>query len=775
MNLNFASEMKSGIKNWLKRILQIIWIFFILLIIGAAVVPLKTSREYSQIITASDGTVIHAFLTADDKWRMQTEGGDVSDKLRKAILFKEDKYFYYHFGINPFAIARAAFNNIFHRRRTSGASTISMQVIRLLYPSERTYLNKVVEMFRAIKLETILSKEEILRLYLSLVPYGGNVEGIKAASLMYFGSMPGKISLAQIVALSVIPNKPSSLKLGKNNSAITGFRNKWLARMKEEHLFSDDEINDAIHEPLEAKRNQLSKPAPHLAIRLHSKLPVVTDVHTTIDLKKQLEVNALAYNYSKRLLKYGIANASILVINNKTHAVEVYVGSPDISDNENSGQVDGVAAVRSPGSTLKPLVYALAFDKGLLTPKCVLADVPVNIDGYAPENFNGKYNGEVTVENALSYSLNVPAVKTLQMLGLPTMIDKLKAAGFEQTSHSEKKLGLSLILGGCGVTLEELTGLFSAFASGGNYTRPHFLIADTSAVKVQLVSLASAYMISEILASVTRPDLPNNFESSMRIPKIAWKTGTSYGRRDAWSIGYNADYTIGVWVGNFSGVGVPELSGADMATPLLFEIFNSIDYNSRGNWFRQPDDVDVRLVCTESGKVPDAQCDKLVIDEFIPKVSSNEKCSHMKKFFLSADEKFSYCTSCLPPNGYKEKYYPDYAPEVISFYESEHIGYKKVPVHNPSCTRVFAEQSPQISSPVNNKEYIIEKNEGQLMLGCNTGGEVKTVYWYINDRLYKMSAATETVFFQPQEGEIKISCSDDKGRNSDIKIRVKYL
>jgi len=759
----------------LKWVFSCFGIFLLLLILGAAIVPLRIAQEYSQVITAADGTVIHAFLTADDKWRMKTEKEDITGNLKKAILYKEDKYFYYHFGINPVSIVRSTINNIFYRRRTSGASTISMQVIRLLYPAERTYLNKLVEMLRAMKLETRLTKDEILELYFTLVPYGGNVEGIKSASLIYFGSMPGKISLAQIVALSVIPNKPSSLKLGKNNDAIAGFRNKWLNRMKEDHLFPDDEINDALSEPLEAERREISKPAPHLSSRLHTKLPGMSNVHTTLDRKKQLEINALAYNYSKRLLKYGIANASILVINNKTHAVEAYVGSPDISDNDNAGQVDGVAAIRSPGSTLKPLVYALAFDKGLLTPKCVLTDVPVNIDGYAPENFNGKYNGEVTVENALSYSLNVPAVKTLQMLGLPTMIDKLKSAGFEQTKQSEKKLGLSLVLGGCGVSLEELTGLFSAFASGGKFVRPHYLAGDTSSVKVQIVSPASAYMVSEILTSITRPDLPNNFESSMHIPKIAWKTGTSYGRRDAWSIGYNANYTIGVWVGNFSGKGVPELNGADMATPLLFEVFNTIDYNSSNEWFAPPKDLDVRLVCSASGRIPEEYCEHQVIDEFIPKVSSTGRCVHMKKIFLSADEKFSYCTSCLPLNGYKEEYFPAFAPELISFYENEHVSYKRVPVHNPNCTRVFAEQAPQISSPVNNKEYIIEKNEGQLMLGCNTGGEVKTVYWYINDRLYKMSGAAENVFFQPQEGEIKISCSDDKGRNSDIKIRVKYL
>lgn len=768
-------QAKATFSYWVKRIVILV-IAFVIIFLGLNIVfPLTSHVEYSQVITASDSSVIHAFLTGDEKWRMKSEEREITGQLRKAILYKEDRYFNYHFGVNPFAIFRAAYNNIFHLRRTSGASTISMQVVRMLYPGERTYMNKVIEMFRAMQLEMKFSKGEILTLYFNLVPYGGNVEGIKAASLLYFGRMPDKLSLAQVTALSVIPNKPSSLKPGKNNEAIVHFRNKWLSNMKADHIFPAKEIDDAIAEPFDAKRNDLPKVAPHLAYRLHDKYRKSAMVVTTIDAKKQQQVNAITYNYSKRLKNYGIANAAVLVVNNHTHAVEAYLGSPDFSDGENSGQVDGVTAVRSPGSTLKPLVYALAFDKGLMTPKSVLSDVPVNFDGYAPENFNGQYNGEVTVENALSHSLNIPAVKTLHLLGIPALIDKMKSAGFEQTQHQESKLGLSLILGGCGTRLEELTGLFCAFANEGTFSPLRFLRADTMHHSTQLVSPASAYMISEILSSISRPDLPNNFESSMHIPKIAWKTGTSYGRRDAWSIGYNKKYTIGVWIGNFSGTGVPELSGADMATPLLFELFNSIAYNSSGDWFTQPAGEDVRLVCPVTGKIPGALCDKVVMDEYIPAVSSIEKCDHLKKVDVSASGKFSYCTACLPANGFKEKYYPNLSPELISFYESEHVSYVKIPPHNPNCTRVFAEEPPHIISPVNKKEYIVEKNEGQLMLSCNPSNEVERVYWYINDRLYKSCQATEKIFFMPQEGDVKISCSDDKGRNADIHITVKYL
>ncbi len=763
-------------KRWRKFLLFFIACPILLFFILTIIFPLRVKINYSQIVTAGDGTVIHAFLTQDQKWRMMTEQNEISPLLKKAILYKEDKWFHYHFGVNPVAIIRAGFNNLFHLRRTSGASTITMQVARLLYPKERTYLNKVMEMFRATQLELYYSKEEILQLYLNLVPYGGNIEGVKAASLLYFGRMPDKLSLAQVTTLAVIPNRPISLKPGKRNDAIVEARNKWLRRMKIDKIFSRRDIEDALHEPLDAQRQDAPKFAPHFALRMKQLYPGRPIIKTTLNRFSQDKITAIAYNYSKRLQSLNINNAAVLVINNKTRKVEAYLGSPDVSDNFHNGQVDGITAVRSPGSTLKPLVYALAFDKGLVTPKTVIADVPVNFDGYAPENFNSKFNGNVTVEKALAYSLNIPAVKTLNQLGIATLTDKLKQAGFKQIAKDEKKLGLSTVLGGCGVSLEELTTLYSTFAHEGKSSSLKFLKEETTFQLVPLFSPGASFMVSEILTTLTRPDLPNNFQSSMHVPKIAWKTGTSYGRRDAWSIGYNMNYTVGVWVGNFSGEGVPELTGADMATPLLFEIFNSLDYNSNRKWFKQPDDLDFRLVCSVSGSVPDDNCTSQVIDYFIPKVSSALKCVHTKQVYVSPDESFSYCTSCLPHDGYKVKLYANLDPDLIAYYETEHIAYEKIPAHNKSCSRVFGSKPPMITSPTDRKEYVVEKGQDQqLMLSCNADNEVKTVYWYINDRFYKSCAATEKIFFSPETGQLKISCSDDKGRNTNIVIKVSYL
>ncbi len=297
--------------------------------------------------------------------------------------------------------------------------------------------------------------------------------------------------------------------------------------------------------------------------------------------------------------------------------------------------------------------------------------------------------------------------------------------------------------------------------------------ASDSLHSISITSPEAAFMINEILAQATRPDLPTNYQSSYHVPKVAWKTGTSYGRRDAWSIGYNARYTVGVWVGNASGEGVRELTGTDIATPLLFNIFNAIDYNSANRWFTAPEDLKFRLVCTETGLAPGEYCHHQIADYFIPLISNTQTCTHLKEVAVSADERYAYCTSCLPQSGYVRKIYPDFSPELIAYYANTGFAYVRIPPHNPACMRIFENQAPLIISPANGQEYILDSESAELMLSCQADNEVKKVYWYINDQLYTSAGATEKVFFKPGSGLVKISCSDDKGRNSDIQIKVR--
>jgi penicillin-binding protein 1C len=737
------------------------------------VFPLHDNIKYSTVITDKKGNVLHAFLTPDQKWRMKTELKEISPTLRKTLIVKEDKFFYYHPGINPIAICRAAFMNLFHMKRTSGASTITMQVARMMEPKKRTYGNKFIEMFRALQLEWKYNKDEILQLYFNLVPYGSNIEGVKSASILFFQKPPQKLSLAEVTALSIIPNRPSSLHMGSSNDHIITERNKWLRRFQDDKLFKAKEVADALDEPLTVTRHNAPSYAPHFSNRMRHE---PSSIQTTLDLNMQLKLEKLVSDYSQAQQTHGIRNAACMVIDNRTHEVVAYVGSADFHNAGDGGQVDGIRAIRQPGSTLKPLLYGLCIDNGIMTPKTMMYDVPININGYTPENFDEKFNGYVTMEYALSNSLNIPAVKSLNDLGKERLISKLVQTDFKQIKKDQNKLGLSLILGGCGVTLEEMTAMFSAFGCQGIYSKPIFLKDDTVSKKVEVLSPSANFMINEILSNPARPELPFNWESSQHTPRIGWKTGTSYGRKDAWSIGFNRDYTVGVWLGNFSGQGVAELSGANTATPLLFKIFNSIDYNAAEDWYKMPKECGIRLVCTESGRLPGDHCTNTQMDYFMPGISPNKVCEDYQEIAIDPKEQISYCRYCMPEAGYKKKLYRIVPPEMQSFFDDHRVQYEHILPHNPECERVFTVGAPKITYPVNGLEYYIDKtNPEPLQLVCEVTNDVKDVYWYVNDKFYRKSKARDKIFVVPAEGNVKVSCTDDKGRNTNIKIKVSYV
>ncbi|GAB2606912.1 penicillin-binding protein 1C [Spirosoma areae] len=746
--------------------------------------PIRPNVAYSTVITARDGSILHAFLSRDDKWRMYSELTEITPTLRDAILFKEDKYFRYHPGFNPVAMLRAAGRNLLSGRRTSGASTITMQTVRLLEPRQRTYRNKLLELFRAVQLELHFSKDEILQLYLNLIPYGGNIEGLKSASLLYFGKPPTLLSLAEITTLAIIPNRPSSLRLGTHNALVVQERNRWLARFRVAHRFNEATLTDALSEPLNAYRRAAPQLAPHLARRLLAENPNTPIIRSTLNPTIQATVERLVQQYANRIRAYTIHNSAVLVVDNYKREVMAYVGSADFGNAVDGGQVDGVRAVRSPGSALKPLLYGLAFDAGIITPKTKLADVPTNFSGYQPDNYDRRFNGPVTAEFALANSLNIPAVALLKEIGTPTLISTLQKAGFSSIKKQAKDLGLSMILGGCGVTLEEMTRLYAGLANGGKLEPLRFVSSPGGTVNLKdkrLLSPEAAYLVTNTLTQITRPDLPNNFDNSYHLPRIAWKTGTSYGRRDAWSIGYNQRYTIGVWVGNFSGAGVAELSGANTATPLLFQLFNTLDYNSPTGWFRIPKtatQLSSRLICPETGDIPGEFCTNPVTDYCIMGVSRYRRCQHRKAVFTNSAGTLSYCAHCRPDTGTIRRSYPNLSPEVTAFYQSRHLPVETIPPHNPACERVFGTSAgsagPQITSPNNGSEYFINpKQPAELELACQAANDAQTVFWYLNDKLYRRVRPTEGIFFKPRPGVLKISCADDKGRSSDIRIVVR--
>jgi len=770
----FVRNKKGG--RILLRCLQCIAIFLGGFLLINALFPVHADVEYSQIVTAADGTVMTAFLTSDDKWRMMTELDEITPEMQKAIIFKEDKYFYMHPGVNPAAVVRAAFNNIAEGKRTSGASTITMQVARLLHPKSRTLPNKCLEMFRALQLDMLYSKREILQLYLNLVPYGGNIEGVKAAAVLYMDKNPALLSLAELTALSIIPNRPTSLRPGIHNDIIVRERNTWLNRFKDAGIFDAEVIADALEEPLIAKRLEVPSMARHFSIRMKNTYTGAPIIKTTLQPAIQQQCEQAVQAYVKQLQYLNIHNAAVFAIDNKTHAVVAYVGSGDFFNTTDGGQVDGVKAVRSPGSTLKPVLYAMAFDHGLCTPLSSIADVPLNISGYSPGNYDETFHGNVSITYALANSLNVTAIRVLHQLGLEQLLNTLENAQFTSIRKQRAELGLSVMLGGCGVTLEELTGLYAGFANAGKMPHIRYLQNDQDTSAVRIISEESAFLVTEILSQLTRPDLPAYYHNAKKIPHIAWKTGTSYGRKDAWSIGYNTEYTIGVWAGNFSGRGVPELSGAQIATPLLFNIFHAIDHDAAQQWNKMPETVAFRYVCNVSGKIPATFCEHVVMDYYIPGVSKNDTCDHLIPVRVNPKETISYCLSCSPDQGYKSVLYQNLSPELIAWRMEQHLPVTRIPQHNPDCERYFQSGGPEITSPVAAMEYLLEKEDPQkIMLQANTASDIQKVFWYLNGTFLTSADPDEPVFILPSNGKNIVTCTDDKGRNSKVSFTITYI
>lgn len=749
-------------------------LFFFIFILYDFIFPFHAVKSYSTIIEAEDGKVLSTYLSHDEKWRMKVELNEISDVLEKTIIYKEDKYFYYHPGVNLVAVLRALTQNVIRSRRVSGASTITMQVARMLSPRDRTYFNKLKDILHALQLEWHYSKKEILAMYLNLVPYGGNIEGVKSASVLYFDKTPQQLSIAQVVALSIIPNRPTSLAIGKNNDRILVERNRWLQRMQKDQLFESKDITDALAEPLSAQRVQVPHTAPQLCHRLKIERPWQPIIHSHIVYTYQRAVEEITRQYIQSLAYQDIHNAAVIIIDNHTHHIVSYVGSQDFEDKKYQGEVDGVQAVRSPGSALKPLLYGIAFDKGLLTPKSVIEDVAINYDGYSPENYDRTYNGYVTARYALHNSLNVPAVKIFHELGTTTLIEKLIDLNFKNIKFNKKKLGLSTVLGGCGVSLEELSGMYSMIANEGLYHPPVYTKEDSTTTSTPILSQASTFLLTDILSDLTRPDFPNNFGNVVHLPQVAWKTGTSYGRRDAWAVGYNKSYTVAVWVGNFDGTGVSSLNGADIAVPLLFKVFNHIDYNSQSLWNKMPSSLDTRIVCTASGLKPGVYCEETTTDYYIPTVSSNTICTHRKRVELSMDSSYTYCNKCLPTTGYISRIYPNLSAEMISYYTLQHIPYAAIPPHNPVCSYLSYDGHPQITSLLQGKEYLLEKDDNTMIqLSALLQNDATQISWWANQEYIGTTDAGSSLFYMPTHtGGYTFTCTDDKGRSSEVSIRV---
>ena len=547
--------------------------------------PIEFAKNQSTTITDRNGNLLRAFTTKDGRWRLALNPEHLSPHYLKILLAYEDKRFYQHGGVDLIAMARSFGQLLTNGRIISGGSTITMQVARLLdQRHERTASGKIHQILRALQLERLLSKRQIITLYLKLAPMGGNIEGVRAASIAYFGKEPKRLSIAEAALLTALPQSPEARRPDKRPKIAKRARDKVLNRMVKYNIISPAEAARAINQPVPHQRFAFPKHAPHISEQLHASAPANTDIKLTIDRRVQISLEKLAKSHA---IKQGAhLSVAILAIENKTGNVVAHVGSSDYFDSHRFGAIDMTRATRSPGSTLKPFIYGLAFEQGILHPDTLIEDRPVRFGPYNPKNFDNMYRGTVTIRKALQTSLNIPAVKVLNAIGPARLIGRFKKSQTQVTLPGRSAPSLAIALGGIGLKLSDLARLYLALARGGELADLNYLYPDPDKKKhkpggprpdktnpqTRLLDPVAAWQITDILRHSPPPE-------NAKAGKIAYKTGTSYGYRDAFAIGYDGKYTIAIWIGRPDSTATPGLTGRLAAAPILFDAFARISRN----------------------------------------------------------------------------------------------------------------------------------------------------------------------------------------------------
>jgi penicillin-binding protein 1C len=709
--------------------------------------------------------LLQVLISDDYFFRLSVDIDELPPLLIDSLLLQEDQYFYQHPGVNPLAIGRAMFANLTNGRVVSGASTLSMQLARMLERRPRTIQAKLIEMFRALQLESRLTKSEILETYLSIAPYGGNLEGINAATYAYFGKPAKQLSPAQIALLVVLPKSPNATRPDRFPKNAELKRNELLARMFDAQLISEDTFERAIDEPVPTQRLSFPSLVPHLAWQLKRQHPEQTDFHTSLDHNIQIRSERIVQQYIAGLYDRGIHNASVVVLDTKTHAVRALLGSADYFDAENEGANNGAVALRSPGSTLKPFLYGLAMDEGLIAEKTMLPDIPLTVAGYSPRNYSKTFRGQVTVREALVDSLNVVAVRLSQQMGIEKLYDLLRQGGISSLDQPADYYGLPLVLGGVELSLLELTNLYAALANYGEYRPFRFTQqTDEESSAVPLLSEEAAWLIGDILTDVERPDFPSIWQYSKSRPTLAWKTGTSYGHQDAWSVGYHPEYTVGVWVGNFDGSPATELSGNSAAAPLFFDIMQAI-VQEPTQWFAKPVGIAERNVCDLCGLPGNAWCENRTAEQFIPSVVGPvtlDTCQVRQPVFIDGEQTI---VDVWPS-------------ELAAFFHLHGLPVAQAPAYqlqNMAGERYFP---PVIQSPVSGAKYIkrydaLANQDQQIKLQVAVTNRIKQVQWYLDDKLIHTSDKPfEPYFINPPPGQYQITVVDETGGQDSVELIV---
>ena len=803
---HFHTRLKNFVKRGKKRWYLIAFLLtpiFVFAILNFCF-PLpkeKLQLSSSTVVLDRSGEWLRAFTSEDEMWCFPESSLEkISPLFQTSMLTYEDKWFYHHWGINPVSVVCAAVDNFKAGRIVRGGSTITMQLARLMEPKERTLPNKMIEMFRAFQLELTYTKSEILTSYFNLLPYGGNIVGSGAAARLYFNKPQSALSLGEAALLAAIPNSPEYLRPDRFPESARKARKKVLHRMRNAGKITEQRLKEALQEPIPTFRYQLPFKAPHLARFLKNKTPTHASqnrsnnlIRTTIDFRFQDAAEQILSQRLRPLQDQGVSTGAVVILDTKSREVLALVGSHDFFDKESDGQVNGTIALRSPGSTLKPFIYALAIDKGLITPQTLLYDVPVDYVGYTPENYDGKFTGYVIARDALARSLNVPAVNIYAKMEKNQLFEFLKYAGISTLNNSDD-YGLSLVLGGCGINLLELTTLYAGLANMGEFA-PYSFLYDTEKINTKsrkltnttssdfsaqrLLRPETCWIVTDMLTTLKRPDFPRTFDLTGTMPKVAWKTGTSYGHRDAWSIGYSPELTIGVWLGNFNGTGAPILSGAEAAAPILFALFTALSGNKKYQWFNKPTTLRTRLVCALTGQPTSLHCPTSITDVYIPGISSARECQIHKTIQIDVDTGERLCSSCRPGRNYRQEKIAVFPAEVATWLNANGYALPNLPDHNQDCTRLLAGTKPIILSPSQDTVYHIRPyiplEYQKIRLAASVSGDTQDIFWFLNGELVFNGKAVDSTFLTPVIGNHELTCIDGAGRSTTLPLNIVAL
>lgn len=745
--------------------------------------------SYSTVVTDRHGELLGARIADDQQWRFPTSDS-IPEKYKICLIEFEDQHFRHHWGVNPLSVLRAMKQNIGKKRIVSGASTITMQTIRMSRHESRTFAEKLIETILATRLEFSYSKDEILNLYASHAPMGGNVVGVEAASWRYFGHEAATLSWAEAATLAILPNSPSIMHFGRNRSKLLNKRNKLLEQLKEKGILTTIDYELAISEPLPPFPHTLPQIAPHLVTRLY-KEQGGRHITSTIDKYQQERTEGILTRWNAEFAQNGINNIAAMIIDIEQNEVITYCGNVHFDKNTSGNQVDVIQAPRSTGSILKPFLYCAMLQEGQLLPNQLLADIPISMNGFSPKNFSLKYDGAVPASEALARSLNVPFVVSLRKYSVPKFYNLLKNAGMTTLTRSADNYGLSIILGGAEGTLWDISSMYlkmvqslDDYNEDGYYSThkpPAYIYSDNNnekgeRIRKPLFEAGAVWQTLEALTNVNRPE-EIDWRSIPSIQKIAWKTGTSFGFRDGWAIGVNKKYIVGVWVGNSDGEGRPGLIGARTAGMVMFDIFNSL---TPSRWFTMPvNDLVLAETCKESGCLKSINCPSSSAENtwICKKGLDGTVCPYHKRVHLSEDNQYQVYEDCAGSRGIIHTSWFVLPPSWEWYYKEQHPAYRSLPPYSPECRKDGEEKLMEFIYPFANSTVNIPKqldgSEGQLVFELAHRSPHNKVFWHIDNEYIGETKDFHKKEYKPSRGRHKLTVVDETGVSISTVFNVK--